>query len=102
MSATMPQGGIPCQRCGYRFDATTCTTDAALLPADGDLSICLACGELAIFAEGPDGLTLRPATADERADALCDDSIVRVLLARQEAADASADWPTANTQRSTS
>lgn len=34
-----------CPNCGYKSDAATCFDDDELTPVEGDLSICLNCGD---------------------------------------------------------
>jgi hypothetical protein len=51
-----------CRICGYPFDRARGMT--AFAPQPGDISICLNCGVLSLFA---DDLTPRPLTNQERA-----------------------------------
>jgi len=37
---------MKCLNCGYKFDAHTCLTDEKAEFGDGDVSICLNCGEI--------------------------------------------------------
>lgn len=41
-----------CPNCGYKFDAHTSITDGRTEPQDGDISICLKCGEVHQFNNG--------------------------------------------------
>lgn len=37
---------MKCPNCGYKFDGHTCLTDEKAKIQDGDISICLNCGEV--------------------------------------------------------
>jgi|GEM_PF-4440304 len=37
-----------CLKCGYHMNATTCTTEAGASPKEGDVTVCINCGELYI------------------------------------------------------
>jgi|GEM_PF-6363024 len=58
--------GSCCATCGYPIEATTGLGSSA--PQEGNISICLNCGEPQLFAETPMGWTTREPTVKERAD----------------------------------
>lgn len=47
MSAAIPL--TKCPTCGYEMDAATCLADESARPTEGDLSVCLCCGELLAY-----------------------------------------------------
>lgn len=77
----------PCWSCGYVIDAATGVgNDNA--PKAGDVSICLRCGALGVYADGPAGLVVRKPT-DEEFDVMAhDDTLNGYLLAHREWAEA--------------
>lgn len=59
------KGGLPrcpCPTCGYVVDSATHVGDKEISPNDGDLSLCLKCGEILVF--NPD-LSLRASTLND-------------------------------------
>jgi hypothetical protein len=54
-----------CLRCGYLFDhASGVGSDPAERPSAGSVSLCIHCGDVAMFLDAPPWL--RPATDEER------------------------------------
>jgi hypothetical protein len=41
-----------CTGCGYCFNAVASLDDAVARPSVGDVSICIACGQVALFVQG--------------------------------------------------
>lgn len=69
-----------CHGCGYKPDrATDAFGDA--VPKAGDVSICLSCGELAVFTKD---LTLRPPTEEESKRFNSDERIIRTQRIRAD------------------
>ena len=55
-----------CPECGYKLDAATCVEgDGANPPDPGDVSYCLNCGQVLIYAEN---LSVRRPTREEIAE----------------------------------
>jgi hypothetical protein len=74
--------GGSCWRCGYVFDAVTAAYgDDDRLPTAGAVSICIDCGAVGLYADGPTGLVVRQPTDAEHADLLDDPAVVRALVA---------------------
>lgn len=65
-----------CVVCGGSLNAATPINGPAR-PEAGDTSVCLYCGNVAVFTG--DGLALRQATAVELGDLLADDDLRRVV-----------------------
>ena len=42
----MPNTSWECQKCGYLMDADSCPMDDEAVPNNGDITLCLNCGEL--------------------------------------------------------
>jgi rubredoxin len=59
---------LSCPACGYQFDAASSQADEARAPADGDFSVCFACGEVMVFAASAFGLAVREASTEELAE----------------------------------
>lgn len=68
MAETFLAAGTACSTCGYPIDATS-SLEGDRAPVDGDLSICLACGDVGIFVVGAFGTTIREATPAEKDEA---------------------------------
>lgn len=81
-----------CGVCDYVFDDCTLPEDPTQQPKTGDLSVCLVCGELAIFQVSPWGVTLRDITQEERVSALADEHVAHLLTMRRRQQDASPNW----------
>lgn len=78
---TMKDYSIPlsaCPHCGYLLDRTTDAFGESS-PHKDDISMCIACGKLAMFNED---LTLRKPTLDELLKLAASQSITQVQLAR--------------------
>lgn len=72
-----------CPYCGYMMDAVS-GVDGARDPEEGSLSICMKCGEIAIFCSRPEpGLGLRMPTPDERRVALEEPEVFKTMIAIQ-------------------
>jgi len=69
-----------CPHCGVGQDLHTNTTGARP-PEDGDVAICWRCGDVAVFAAGPFGVTRRKPTGPEDARIRRDPRLRRVLAA---------------------
>jgi hypothetical protein len=69
MGSTQRHGWLTCPACGYRVDASSFVGEEAdddhVPPVDGDLSVCMACASVNVYAFG--ATCLRSPTADERA-----------------------------------
>ena len=73
----------PCLACGYLLEESTALSNLTKAdPEDGDISICLACGVLAVFEDGPLGLRRRLATPAEQDELREDPDIRRALAVR--------------------
>lgn len=82
---------VSCVECGHPFDlATDIATDAT--PAPGDVSLCIECGNVAMFA---DDLTLRPISEDEIERMPLDhlSSLQRARKAIMRAIGRDGEWP---------
>ena len=79
-SVRMPQQ--KCLWCDRPLDAATDIEQEGNVPEEGDLSICLYCGNLAIYTAGEAGLVLRHPTVPERAEALADPQVRSALVHR--------------------
>ena len=82
-----------CWSCGYRMDAHSAVGYEDATPKPGDWSVCLACGELAVYSPALGALVLREPTAAEREVALKDDVIVQTMFAQRQARATSTSWP---------
>lgn len=83
-----------CWSCGYAMDAHSAIGDRDATPGDGDVSICLACGEPGIYQSVLGGLVIRRPTDTERTDILQDPTIISTLLAHRAAIEQNpTDWP---------
>lgn len=71
-----------CTKCGKRVDAATDPDQFSRnVPSEGDVSICLYCGNIMVYGKRR---MLRSATAAEMVLFLSDDRILRLLKAREE------------------
>lgn len=70
---------IPCPGCAMPNDGQYNPDDPTDVPTDGDLSICLYCGHLAMFTGQDASLGLRPITDEEREMAMTDPTVVQVI-----------------------
>lgn len=60
---------LPCRACGNQQNAATVPGhDQVPIPADGDYSICLRCGEVSIYSVTLFGVALREPTTAELAE----------------------------------
>jgi hypothetical protein len=66
-----------CTACGYCFNAAASLNDAAARPTVGDVSICIACGQVALFVQG----LLLDAIPPEELDSFFTDPEARRTLA---------------------
>lgn len=82
-----------CPTCGYRMDAHSAVGTEDATPTDGNLSVCIACGSLAIYASVLGTLTLRQPTAEEREEALQDPTLLAAMFAQRQARAENPDWP---------
>ena len=70
---------IPCPGCEIPNDGQFNPGDPTDVPTDGDLSICIYCGHLAVFTGQDDTIGLRPITDEERESALTDPTVVEII-----------------------
>lgn len=84
--------GTACWSCKYPLQQTT-GASTSRRPHHGDVSMCIACGELGRFVQTPEGLTVRELSPSERSNLLTDPGVVRALAERQVAADGDPEWP---------
>lgn len=70
-----------CPACGYPVPLTTGIGPdmEGVVPHDGAVSICIACGAIAIFTA--DGAALRAATPEEKAEIITDVKVANVVAA---------------------
>ena len=61
---TMRLKGVQCPTCEYQYDAVT-GIEPGSSPEDGDISVCVRCGEVAVFVVAGDSLSLREVDIDE-------------------------------------
>ena len=71
-----------CVQCGHRLDAASHAFDDDPPPVPGDVSICVHCGHLRLYA---DDLTLRDATAAELDDLMRDGDLAGRIMAMRRA-----------------
>ena len=73
----------PCLKCNADNDGVTCVTDGFedRQPGDGDISICIYCGALAVFTDN--GTAFRWPTESEREIFLADEDVISLLFAVQ-------------------
>lgn len=84
----------PCPTCGYRADAHTAVGDEDAVPKPGDVSLCIACGALAVYEPVMgSALVLRLPTTEERDEFLANDLIVKAMLAQREGRATMPNWP---------
>jgi hypothetical protein len=65
-----------CPYCGHLIDASTSAEDAS--PGPGDVTVCLNCREIVVFA---DDMSLRLPTEQELIEVAGNDKVLAVLLA---------------------
>jgi hypothetical protein len=85
---------VPCPICGYVLDESTFLGPERAeraAPVDGDVSVCLACASASFYTAGAS--SLRPPTADERAELARDPFFQRAIEALIDARERSASWP---------
>lgn len=82
-----------CPTCGYRMDAHSAIGGEDAVPAAGSLSVCIACGALAVFEPVLGTLALRQPTHEETEAALADPVLVAAMFAQRRARAADATWP---------
>lgn len=70
------RGWSVCAVCGADLNDATCLSSTAA-PAAGDVSVCLYCGNVAVFTG--DGVALRQATAAELGELLAEPEVRRVV-----------------------
>ena len=57
---------VICPYCGHQTDLTTPVSDSWSIPSEGDVSMCIHCGEFAVFTERAEELRLpTPSEASE-------------------------------------
>lgn len=85
-------GPTPCPACGYlTTEVTGVGRGVGRTPKDGDVSVCLACGALGIFAAG--GTALRDATPEEKAEIIVDVEVAHVVAAVLMLKGRDPEWP---------
>ncbi|MCV5754441.1 hypothetical protein OFN51_37160, partial [Escherichia coli] len=57
---------ITCATCGYRLDAASEIGGGNAIPEDGNISVCLNCGQVGFYVAVGDKMTVRSATSQER------------------------------------
>jgi len=70
-----------CPKCGYLLDTSTSVFDDCTVPKAGDVSLCLACGEISVFNKD---LTLRVPTKTESEHILHNPQVLEAQLVRAE------------------
>jgi hypothetical protein len=70
--------GNNCLKCGYLYESATHMTEEAR-PNEGDISICLNCGAVAIFNKD---LSLRCPTPDEQSVITMNSEVTQLQIAR--------------------
>lgn len=89
--------GFPvCPACGYQVDASSTVAghgieDGQRAPADGNMSICIACAGVSIFTD--DATRLRLPTADERGKIARSPAVQAVAQSIIELRDRDGQWP---------
>lgn len=79
-----------CPSCGTVMDSTTSSEFEAVMPSDGDFSLCVQCLDVNVFAVSLLGISLRPATPEEQVEFEVDHGRYRDRLRRvKDQADAS-------------
>jgi predicted RNA-binding Zn-ribbon protein involved in translation (DUF1610 family) len=68
-----------CPHCGRANDTSSSREDA--VPKHGDVSICWGCGGVAIFEDGPFGMSSRLPTDEELANVMRDPQVQAILSA---------------------
>lgn len=84
---------VVCPTCGYKMDGHSAVGEEDAVPSAGALSICIACGALAVYQDVLGALHLRQPTGEEREAALAQPEVVAVMVAQREARSARRDWP---------
>lgn len=72
-----------CPYCG-RINSLHAGQDPAEQPGAGDMSICWKCHGVAIYDDGPSGLTVRKPTVEEQAEIDAEPQIKRAIAAMAE------------------
>jgi DNA-directed RNA polymerase subunit RPC12/RpoP len=72
----------PCYRCGKELDAASDTVQQGNVPEEGDYSMCLYCGALAVFENSETGLVLRRPTYEEFKEIAQDPDVRKAIQAR--------------------
>lgn len=75
---------IPCLNCGKPNDAHSNPMDDADVPDEGDLSICLYCGELSAYTITDGILGTRPLTEQEERDVAGNEYLQHLIAARKQ------------------
>ena len=71
---------LECPHCGYRLDRASDVSGAGQVPGDGDLTLCIECGQLAFFdASVPGGL--RRVNVAEQVELLQDVRVLQIRMA---------------------
>lgn len=85
---------LSCPACGYKHDAASPLAGDDHVPTAGSISLCMACGEPAVFTGSEAfGYGLRPATAEERASILAQDDVIKAREVIAFARVVKPDWP---------
>lgn len=82
-----------CPSCGYKHDSHSAIGDDDASPDPGSISICLACGDVSIYAGEVGALYLREATQEEREEILKDSEIVRAMTILRDLKSIRKSWP---------
>ena len=85
---------VTCPTCGYKMDGHSAIGEEDAVPSAGALSLCIACGSLAVYADVLGQLVLRQPTGEERGEALQIPTLVAAMFAHRQARAANPDWPT--------
>lgn len=73
---------LVCVSCGHQLDSALDASDGDNTPSDGAVSVCIACGGIAIFASQDDGtFQLRGLSPQERMSLIAQSPDLRRLLA---------------------
>lgn len=73
---------LKCLQCGEAFDSSFSPNDPGATPSEGDLSICMYCGALAMHTWIGDEYGFRPLTTEEFKTVMADEYVIEVLAKR--------------------
>lgn len=84
-----------CPTCGYQMDGHSAIGNEDATPSDGDYSICIACGSLAVYVwvTALGSFILRRPTDEEHDVAMRNDMLVAAMMAHRQARATDPNWP---------